>query len=370
MRLSWGVTLMAMELAAATVSAGVHGQATTVLRTRDDCRGVTLHVSRPLSFDAEHEALGRIDALQGSARDSRGRYWFAMGGGALVAVVRPDGVVAGTVGRRGGGPREFNQPSALVVMGDSMLVFDAGLGRVSVVDAELEVVRSFPLAGQVFAGAMLEWPIAVVSGMLPGGELGAHPFHLLDVVTGRVESSFGGGDDAGAARPPRALQIGHVAVDRTRREIWTSLRTRFDIRRWSFEGQPLSAISADPRLFPPGGSGRIGSPTTPPDPQVFALQLTDGGLFVLLVVPRPQWRQAWRGSGARMSAHGGSVPLLSALLERKALLIDPAAPSMSCEWGTSVEAMGLGIAEGFMVEADAQRLIPRVTIAQVRFERP
>lgn len=75
------------------------------------------------------------------AATSDGRIFVADGLAARITHLAPGGSILGTVGRRGGGPGEFDEPRTVQVLAaDSLLVFDFARHRVTVFEpAELDV---------------------------------------------------------------------------------------------------------------------------------------------------------------------------------------------------------------------------------------
>jgi len=80
-------------------------------------------------------------------RAANGHIFVADGGGADVREFGGDGAWLRTLGRRGGGPGEFNLPAAIWALpGDSRLVADWIARRMSVFDQAGEFVRDFALS--------------------------------------------------------------------------------------------------------------------------------------------------------------------------------------------------------------------------------
>jgi len=123
--------LTALGISASTATA----QQTPVIRLRnvdkpDERLTVTLRLIRSVgSLEGERDAFGNIwDA----DLDSRGRIYVADYGQAQVTVFDNNGRYLRTIGRRGSGPGEFQNPMQIAVgPGDTLLVFDIGLRRLS-----------------------------------------------------------------------------------------------------------------------------------------------------------------------------------------------------------------------------------------------
>ena len=85
--------------------------------------------------------------------DSRGRIYVGDWTNEQVTVFSPDGDILRRIGRRGEGPGEFRQVHIVQILpGDSLLVYDVALGRVSVFSPEADTV-----AYTVNLGAASRW---------------------------------------------------------------------------------------------------------------------------------------------------------------------------------------------------------------------
>lgn len=91
----------------------------------------------------EHDQLHRV---QGAARLGDGRIVIADGGSSQLRFFDATGAHLMNFGRRGGGPGEFQSMSFMRrLRGDSILVFDSRLRRVTVVSPDGAVAREVPL---------------------------------------------------------------------------------------------------------------------------------------------------------------------------------------------------------------------------------
>jgi hypothetical protein len=101
----------------------------------------------------EGETLFRV---AGALKLSDGRLVVANGGTSQLFYYRPDGTLERTVGRKGGGPGEFQMMAGLVrLAGDSVLVMDLQARRADVIDPSGAFVRDFTPGGvNTFASVM------------------------------------------------------------------------------------------------------------------------------------------------------------------------------------------------------------------------
>jgi len=341
------------------------------LQQTDGCGSCQLVEEELLRARGEEGDLGVASSLMAATRDSRGRYWLSFGPAALVNVVDADGRVVGVVGRRGEGPGESSAPTALVPVGDSVLVFDQVLQRVTVVGPDLVPVRTMPVIGQVFSGVSLGWPRVVINALVPSSDGSGHPYHILDIETGLIERSFGGVSVSRYDPRDYALILGHVALDPNGNEVWTLSRARFLLQKWSLQGELLQSFTADPDWFPRGGRLGLGNRTTPPDARNVALQFSGDSPLVFFEVARPGWRDAWRGRGALEGGHPrpGDLPSAAELRQARVALIDPGAGTAQL-WDHDLYPVGLSQpSEGLVVLDGQDQLFPVVTVKRLRVLR-
>lgn len=108
-----------------------------------DCTLVATHVAR-LGADEDGPDITRTTVVV--VRDSRGRLIAGpVNDRNQFAVFSPAGKLIKVVGRAGSGPGEFRMINGVAIAaGDSILVHDIELQRLSIFDPELRYVRSFP----------------------------------------------------------------------------------------------------------------------------------------------------------------------------------------------------------------------------------
>jgi hypothetical protein len=189
-----------LALAAATACAS--GDSTTVNVSVLDSAGVTI-VANPASGAAEWrlsaEPLLSIGAMEGDAnqqlhrvngavRLSDGRIAVLNSGSQEVRYYDVDGRHIRTSGREGGGPGEFQGAFTLLRSGDSVVVYDTPMRRITVLSPDGSLVRTL-LLGSPTDG---QFPRPV--HMLPNGE-----------VVATNEEFLGGTPETGVRRNPVEL---------------------------------------------------------------------------------------------------------------------------------------------------------------------
>lgn len=95
--------------------------------------------------EAVSEAGLYLTYIQDVDVDSRGRVFLVDAGEGGITVLTPELGLLQTVGRAGEGPGEFDNRQVQSLPGDTLFVYDVGLGRITLFDPEsLEVVSTLP----------------------------------------------------------------------------------------------------------------------------------------------------------------------------------------------------------------------------------
>ncbi len=111
-------------------------------RSADESTVPQRHLTEP---DAAYpEALGMIQTVRALPD---GRVLVADPLGQVLVAIDMDAGTSDTIGRRGAGPGEYDQPDAVFPLpGDSTLLIDLGNGRLTVLGPDLERGATMPLA--------------------------------------------------------------------------------------------------------------------------------------------------------------------------------------------------------------------------------
>lgn len=239
------------------------------------------------------------------SRDSRGRYYigFPESPGEPVWIFDRTGRFTGKLGRPGEGPGEFRGVRALrVTPGDTLRVYDARLGRVTVYDPGLRVVRSEPVP-------TLMWDIL---WMAPGGEVVSAdirsaskiglPLHQVD-GQGRITRSFGAADAAYSPGKTRQL-FRWLAPSPT--GFWaTSYTNAYVLQHFDASGTEVATLERDADWFPRMSEYWFPTATRAPAPELWgANQSGDSLLWVLARVGDPTW---WKGLSRPTRMEGQEV---------------------------------------------------------------
>ena len=201
--------------------------------------------------------------------DSRGRRWVAFAVPAPVVVFDSTGALLGIVGRAGDGPSEFRSPNMLLNWrGDSIAVFDPGLGRVSFVGPDLVVGRTARLPGSFREAVPDDFPEVLLSGRVPTPESLGYPIHRVDMDASplRVLDSFGAERPIYLPTHPE-ISVRHVSPAAAG-GLWLSHLAEYRWERWSREGLMLERFARSPEWFSSPSSWSMGNHDTPPPPML------------------------------------------------------------------------------------------------------
>ncbi len=229
-------------------------------------------------------------------RDRNQRFWVVLPSGPL-QVYDHEGRFVATVGRLGGGPGEFDSPvGALLLPGDSVLVFDGGLGRATVIDPKLKVRRSIRLRWPLQPGVLLRWPASVIlRGLVGSGASAKSSLHDVSFHQDEVEvqRSFG---SAGTEWPSHQGSIAQFQTLAKARDggLWSAPWFSYEVHKWTDRGEHVKSFHRRPSWFTEESRPWLGNHNTPPPPVVAAIQEDrEGLLWVFLRIPAENWRLGW-----------------------------------------------------------------------------
>jgi hypothetical protein len=231
-------------------------------------------------------------------RDSRGRHYVFYPYATEFKVFDSTGAYLRTVGRKGGGPGEFDAIAGVRPgPGDSIHVLDWGLSRHSIFSPELSYARGVIIAMQ----PQMRWVLLpdgriVLNADVRTPDRIGRPLHLL-ARDGSLSGSFGAAAAAYQPNVPglvtRALAVHH----RNDSQVWAGHERAYVIDLVDVNsGQILLQVVREVPWFPSGErpQGRRGeSADEPPRPRLARVDQSDDGLlWVWTVVPDARWRSA------------------------------------------------------------------------------
>jgi hypothetical protein len=340
---------------------------------RQSCAECRLTTRTILRISAEAEPPAPMNAVWTAARDLSGRYWVSFANEDVPRVFSAEGVPISSVGRIGEGPGEFRSVLAIIPVGDSVLLFDQELRRMSVVDREFRTIRSVRLQGQVFSGVALDWPRVAINGVVSSTPGQGHPFHILNIQTGEVEHSFGGSPHSTPSPQDLDSMLGWIATDAATGDIWSAMRTQFRIQRWDKRGRHIKTFTGLDSWFPPEGRGRQGSPSRKPDGVVNALIVgPDGILHVVLQAPARNWRSAWPKGSTSSAGHPspGQGPDRALLYDSYIAALDPSAGTILTIGSVAYDAMSNAqVQSAFIALLGLEDLYPTLAVVEVTLKQ-
>jgi hypothetical protein len=252
------------------------------------CRIVIEPVVR-LGMDSDHGALPGIPTS--IVRDSRGRY--------IVAVPRPGeeglrvydarGRFLREVGRGGEGPGEYQNPKLVRVMrGDTLVVYDEGLGRLTVLDSGYRVVSTASSPRDINGVVRLGNSMVAVAASIRDKDRIGMPYHLFDAVGGYVRSFGDDREPQAANEPTRNVRwLTHAADGGFWSVRWTH---RFQVEHWTSDLRRTIVWEPQAPWFAP--YSRVERPTPARSPQgsaYAAWEAVPGQLWVTGQAPQPRW---------------------------------------------------------------------------------
>ncbi len=225
------------------------------------------------------------------AAASRGRFVVA------VSPERPrpplvfsaDGSYEGELGRVGSGPGEYRSPRLVTrAPGDTLLVFDEALGRLTVLSPSLRPVRSSPAPHDVWSAAADSTGSLLVNANVRDRARIGVPLHLFS-RDGSYRRSFG--DEHVPVLPSSLSRTLRWVAPSEPGRFW-SLREsyRYRLEEWDTAGSLRQVLDRDPSWFLPYTERRTSTPTRPPSPYTTGLWRDSSGLlWVAVAVPSRTW---------------------------------------------------------------------------------
>jgi hypothetical protein len=212
-----------------------------------------------------------------------------------LTVFAPDGRFRHRLGRAGAGPDEYRWITFLQTgADDSVRVYDAGLGRLSILDANLKTARTIQLGVKGPYGVVfLPHGLFVAAVELSTIEHLGYPLHLFG-SDGKVIRSFGALRPEYRRNRPGAL-IRWVAPAGSD-GIWSGHFLAYVIEKWTADGALIARYVRDVDWFQPHDHYGYNGSRAPNTALVSLYQDSAGNLWTMLRTADPNWQ---RGVGAR-----------------------------------------------------------------------
>jgi hypothetical protein len=225
------------------------------------------------------------------ARDSRGRFYLVTPetAGEPPFVFDETGRFLTRLGRRGGGPGEYETPSVVLILpGDSVLVLDRRLARLTVLSPSYEVVRTAPAPAGLMAATRLVNGDLVLSFAVANRATASRPLNQLDAAGNHLRS-FGAKDAVFRPRYPHD-QVRWLAAARSG-GVWSAHHLhKYVIERWSPAGEFELEVTREADWFHSYATWWLPTPDRSPAPHVMGVwEDDDGRLWVIGRVGGTDW---------------------------------------------------------------------------------
>lgn len=290
-RSHFAVTLVALQLSSA--SGTLQSQQVRVITDDVSCRTCRIEIGARTPLHAPAQAL--LNSPPNAAvSDAGGQIWLVPDEGPPV-IFAAGGAFVSVVGRQGSGPGEFSVPIGLLRVGDSVVVFDAGTSRASVLDKGIRLTRSVNLTATVSPGVAIRWPENVVfTGFQPTPESAGWPLHAVTLAGRDQRLRFSFGPDEGQVAYGREVLLSLLFANSRGEHYWSADRYQYRLIRWNSSHERRGTIVRQSKWFPTSDRTGMGNATTPPPPAISAIHEDASGLiWVFARVASPTWSQAW-----------------------------------------------------------------------------
>jgi hypothetical protein len=194
---------------------------------------------------------------------------------------RPDGRIAGQVGRKGKGPNEFGLITQLIALpGDSVVALDEGNRQIITLDPQLREVRRMPAPLVFFDAVITARGSFVASGVKNSRESIGFPLHLVG-SNGAIVRSFG--TDEPVFRPDiRVVLSRRVTAARTG-GFWSTHVNEYVVEHWNDSLRMTRELVRDASWFRPWVKRTPGQAR--PGVVADVAETPDGLLIVMVRVP-------------------------------------------------------------------------------------
>jgi hypothetical protein len=232
------------------------------------------------------DSTGLLNDFVFLVQDAAGRFVVAKRLMDGIVVFDRNGTFVAQFGRRGNGPGEFQGAVApLIGPGDTILVPDARLGRLTVLTPELELVRDLRMMKT--PDFVLSDGSLVLADQVGTRDAAGYPIHRLN-ADGSIARSFG--TDTPQHRPDMRLLTTRVVGRATDGTVWAAAPGLYALERWDpFAGTRKQRVEVDAKWFRPSKS--YPSSMERPMPVIQAVAEDSAGfVWVLIQVADPRWK--------------------------------------------------------------------------------
>jgi len=322
----WGAFAIIGFLAAILGPEGGHAQAVTARNVPFDpiCSRCTITSHSTINLQLPNDTSDQFPIRV--RIDSKGRYWVFRRQN-LALVFDHEGRLIQELGPRGLGLGEYLTPyDAAIVPPDSVLVFDALAERATLLGPGLAPARYIGMPVALSSPLILSWPdFLVASANISTPASAGWPLHTVKVAAGAfvVSNSFGSGD---GTLVPHSAPGGRVLLGISQRPGFWSAGAYGDIvAQWSLRADVLREF----RIKHPDGQIRVASTqrnwrSEPPPPVTVSVAEDHRGLlWRLVLIPRPDWQDAYSAVPLNLSEAPASIVKVHVLFRTMIEVLDP-----------------------------------------------
>jgi hypothetical protein len=241
----------------------------------------------------DRDGPGSIEHLESHVvRDSRGRYIIRGSYSTNLKVYSANGDFMRTVGRKGGGPGEFEGVAAIQILaGDTLLAFDWGTVRWSLFSPEYDFLQSGPLPFQPEpqAIALKTGDFVLNSDRRTPRQIG-QPLHEIN-RSGQLVRSFG--SPSGVYRRDIPSLMSRALAPSGGALLWSAYRRRYQIDLIdASRGTIVRSFVREADWFPDEMKPEPRSATQDPAPYPYIVDIQEqsGLLWILISMADPDWR--------------------------------------------------------------------------------
>ena len=200
-----------------------------------------------------------------------------------------------TISRRGSGPGEYQYVKELFLISpDSIGVSDIALGRVTVLNPDLDAVRTWPQTFRHRDFIQLSSQRYLANAQVRSRDRVGLPLHIVD-EGGEILRSFGT-DTAIYRSDLTSINSRPITID-AEGMIWAGYAGQYVIDRYSPTGERLLRLVRNTDFFEPWVASTPVDKANPPPPQLSALRVDKGLIWTLVNVPNPRYHE-FLSSGA------------------------------------------------------------------------
>jgi hypothetical protein len=228
------------------------------------------------------------------------------------------------LGTIGSGPGEFRSVRASAWFGDSLVLFDDAIGRMTVLSPTLAYARSIPFTPTLRTRAVGVRDGFAAAALIEGGGLLPYAVHLFDRDGAHLRPAGDSADDViGWRGYPRAYTVGPASGG----GFWTAPRLGdYVLRRFDGSGRLRQSLVVHSAWYDGSRDSRGITPSRPPQSSInHVWQGADGLLWVIGTTADPRWREGigppMLTEGQMISPVNDQVRVYDAIIE----VIDPVA---------------------------------------------